>query len=76
MLDPALLRGQLDAVAERLATRGYALDKAAIEALESRRKVVQVDALPRTPATGQIQRSQVRASVIARGETAQRSATA
>ena len=43
MLDPALLRGQLDAVAERLATRGYALDKAAIEALESRRKVVQVE---------------------------------
>lgn len=43
MLDPALLRGQLDAVAERLATRGYALDKAAIEALESRRKALQVE---------------------------------
>ena len=43
MLDPALLRGQLDAVAERLATRGYALDKAAIEALETQRKAAQVE---------------------------------
>ena len=43
MLDPALLRGQLDVVAERLATRGYVLDKAAIEALESQRKAVQVE---------------------------------
>ena len=41
MLDPALLRGQLDAVAERLAARGYALPKAAIEALEAQRKSVQ-----------------------------------
>jgi len=43
MLDPALLRGQLDAVAERLATRGYTLDKGAIDALETRRKAVQVE---------------------------------
>ena len=43
MLDPALLRGQLDAVAERLATRGFTLDKAAIEALESQRKAAQVE---------------------------------
>src|SRR5215468_11677987 len=43
MLDPALLRGQLDSVAERLKTRGYALDKAAIEALEARRKAAQVE---------------------------------
>lgn len=43
MLDPALLRGQLDVVAQRLATRGYVLDKAAIEALESQRKAVQVE---------------------------------
>ncbi len=43
MLDPALLRGQLDAVAERLATRGYVLDTAAIDALETRRKAVQVE---------------------------------
>ncbi|MEZ5461668.1 serine--tRNA ligase [Dokdonella sp.] len=43
MLDPALLRGQLDVVARRLATRGYALDTAAIESLESQRKAVQVE---------------------------------
>jgi len=43
MLDPALLRGQLDSVAERLKLRGYDLDKAAIEALESQRKSVQVE---------------------------------
>ena len=42
MLDPALLRGQLDAVADRLAQRGFHLDKTAVEALESRRKAVQV----------------------------------
>ncbi len=41
MLDPALLRGQLDVVAERLAVRGFALDTAAIDALESQRKAVQ-----------------------------------
>ncbi len=43
MLDPALLRGQLDSVAERLRARGYELDKAAIEALEAQRKAVQVE---------------------------------
>ncbi|WP_018974592.1 serine--tRNA ligase [Rudaea cellulosilytica] len=42
MLDPALLRGQLDTVAERLAMRGYELPKAQIEALEASRKAVQV----------------------------------
>jgi len=41
MLDPALLRGQLATVADRLATRGYTLDVAAIESLESERKAVQ-----------------------------------
>jgi len=41
MLDPALLRAHLDTVAERLATRGYALDVAAVEAIESERKQVQ-----------------------------------
>lgn len=35
------------------------------------RKVVQVDALPRTPATGQIQRSQVRSALIARSQLGQ-----
>lgn len=43
MLDPALLRSQLDIVAERLATRGYVLDKAAIEAIEAQRKSVQTE---------------------------------
>ncbi|HQV73182.1 serine--tRNA ligase [Dokdonella sp.] len=43
MLDPALLRGQLDVVAERLARRGYALDTGAIESLEAQRKRVQVE---------------------------------
>ena len=43
MLDPALLRGQLDGVAERLRARGFELDKAALESLESQRKAVQVE---------------------------------
>lgn len=43
MLDPALLRGQLDVVAQRLATRGYILDSAVIESLEAQRKAVQVE---------------------------------
>jgi seryl-tRNA synthetase len=43
MLDPALLRGQLDATAERLATRGFVVDKAAIEALEAERKSAQIE---------------------------------
>ena len=43
MLDPVLLRGQLEDVARRLATRGFELDSAAIEALEARRKAVQVE---------------------------------
>ena len=43
MLDPVLLRGQLEDVARRLATRGFELDTAAIEALEARRKAVQVE---------------------------------
>jgi seryl-tRNA synthetase len=43
MLDPALLRGQLGLVAERLSARGYALPKADIEALEAQRKAVQVE---------------------------------
>ena len=41
MLDPALLRGQLDSVAEKLKARGYDLDKTTIEALEAQRKAVQ-----------------------------------
>ncbi len=43
MLDPALLRGQLASVAERLGTRGnYTLDVIALESLETDRKAVQV----------------------------------
>jgi seryl-tRNA synthetase len=41
MLDIQLLRNALASVAERLATRGIALDTAAFEALESERKQVQ-----------------------------------
>lgn len=43
MLDPALLRGQLAATAERLkATRGFVIDTATFERLESERKALQV----------------------------------
>ncbi len=42
MLDPRLLRTELDAVATQLARRGYALDTAALRALEERRKAIQV----------------------------------
>jgi seryl-tRNA synthetase len=43
MLDPALFRQKLDQTAEALAARGYALDTAAIQSLESARKQVQVE---------------------------------
>ena len=43
MLDPALLRGQLDATAERLSARGISLPKAEIEALEAQRKSAQIE---------------------------------
>jgi len=43
MLDPVLLRAHLDVVAERLAARGFSLDKAAIELLEAQRKSVQTE---------------------------------
>ena len=43
MLDPALLRGQLASVADRLRTRGYELDTAAIEQLEAQRKAAQTE---------------------------------
>lgn len=41
MLDPRLVRSQPQLVAERLATRGFALDVGALESLEARRKTVQ-----------------------------------
>jgi seryl-tRNA synthetase len=43
MLDPALLRGQLQDVADRLNKRGYVLDTAAIEQLEAQRKTAQTE---------------------------------
>jgi seryl-tRNA synthetase len=42
MLDPVLLRNQATVLAERLAARGYTLDIAAIESLETERKAIQV----------------------------------
>jgi seryl-tRNA synthetase len=41
MLDSKLVRSQLHEIAERLATRGFALDVARIEALEGQRKTLQ-----------------------------------
>ncbi|HVL02351.1 MAG TPA: serine--tRNA ligase, partial [Dongiaceae bacterium] len=43
MLDPKLLRGQLDEVATRLQTRGFTLDVAAFARLEEKRKSLQVE---------------------------------
>ena len=43
MLDPKLLRADLDTVAEKLAVKKYLLDKAAFTSLEERRKAIQVD---------------------------------
>lgn len=43
MLDPQLLRNSLEQVAAGLARRGYTLDVAAYQALEARRKQLQVD---------------------------------
>ncbi|MCC3701114.1 serine--tRNA ligase [Rouxiella badensis] len=43
MLDPNLLRNELDAVAEKLARRGFKLDVEALRAQEERRKVLQVE---------------------------------
>ncbi|HPP47858.1 MAG TPA: serine--tRNA ligase, partial [Accumulibacter sp.] len=43
MLDIQLLRSQLDAVAGRLATRGFTLDRAAFQRLENERKRLQTE---------------------------------
>ncbi len=43
MLDPNLLRNEPDAVAEKLARRGFKLDVDMLRALEERRKVLQVE---------------------------------
>jgi len=42
MLDPRLIRTELEAVAAKLATRGFELDTAKLESLEARRKEIQV----------------------------------
>src|SRR3569623_86266 len=42
MLDPKLIRGQLEDTAQRLAARGFKLDSARLAALEAERKEVQV----------------------------------
>ncbi|MDA1107598.1 MAG: serine--tRNA ligase [Proteobacteria bacterium] len=44
MLDPRFLRSELETAAQRLATRGFALDVAQLGALEVERKQVQVEA--------------------------------
>ena len=41
MLDPKLLRGDLDALAQQLARRGFMLDKEELQSLESRRRELQ-----------------------------------
>lgn len=43
MLDPHLLRTELDETARRLATRGFSLDVTLISALEAERKSIQVE---------------------------------
>ncbi|HGN1706522.1 TPA: serine--tRNA ligase [Providencia rettgeri] len=43
MLDPNLLRTELDAVAQKLARRGFTLDVEKLRDLEERRKVLQVE---------------------------------
>ena len=43
MLDPNLLRNELDLVAQKLARRGFKLDVATIRDLEEKRKVLQVE---------------------------------
>ncbi len=44
MLDPRLLRTELEATAERLAQRGFVLDQGRYAELEARRKTLQVEA--------------------------------
>ena len=42
MLDPKLLRTELQEIAEKLKLRGYSLDISSIDELEERRKTLQV----------------------------------
>ena len=43
MLDPQLLRNDLEGIAAKLARRGYTLDVASLQALETERKAVQIE---------------------------------
>ncbi len=43
MLDPKLLRSDPDGIAQRLATRGFTLDVAHFETLETRRRELQTE---------------------------------
>ena len=43
MLDPKLLRSDLDAVSQQLAQRGFSLDTGILQTLEQRRKAIQVE---------------------------------
>jgi seryl-tRNA synthetase len=63
MLDPALLRGNPEVVAARLAERGFMLDTAALAALEAERKAVQTD----TEALQNLRNTRSRAIGIAKG---------
>ena len=45
MLDPKLLRNDLDAVARNLARRGFVLDRARYQELETNRKDLQVPSI-------------------------------
>ncbi len=42
MLDPKCLRSDIDSTAERLASRGFKLDVEALNALEEKRKALQI----------------------------------
>lgn len=69
MLDPNLLRNEPDAVAEKLARRGFKLDVDKLRALEERRKVLQVNTenlqagviLDRNPSAGRKRAGRYRA---------------
>ena len=69
MLDPRLLRTELDAVAAQLARRGFVLDKDAYQTLETRRKEVQV--LTQELQNERNKRSKEIGQAKARGEDAQ-----
>ncbi|RAX13309.1 serine--tRNA ligase [Photorhabdus bodei] len=66
MLDPNILRNELDAVAEKLARRGYTLDVDTLRKQEERRKVLQVET--ETLQAERNSRSKVIGAAKARGE--------